>query len=59
MRPPKKPAEAKKSAAPKPKDTRPQRERFEEAAAAAGVDAEEFDRVMKGLTPPKKPRSRP
>ncbi|MCL4714603.1 MAG: hypothetical protein KJZ75_06820 [Hyphomonadaceae bacterium] len=58
MKPPKKPAKAKK-AAPKPKDTRPQRERFEEAARQAGVDetGEAFERAMEVVAPPKKPKS--
>ncbi len=56
MRPPKKPAKAKK-ASPKPKDTRPQRERFEEAARKAGVDesGEAFERAMGRIAPPKRP----
>lgn len=58
MRPPKKPAAAKKKSAPK-KDTRPQRERFEEAARKAGVDesGEAFERAMGRIAPPKKPKS--
>lgn len=54
MRPPKKSAKAK--ARPAPKDTRPQRERFEEAARKAGVDetGEAFERAMGRITPPKK-----
>jgi len=55
MRPPKKPAKAK--AKPVKKDTRPQRERFEEAAAnAGGIDAEAFERAMGRIATPKKPK---
>ncbi|GIK47537.1 MAG: hypothetical protein BroJett013_02340 [Alphaproteobacteria bacterium] len=56
MRPPKKPAKAK--AKPAPKDTRPQRERFEEAARKAGVDetGEAFERAMGRLLPEKRPQ---
>lgn len=56
MRPPKKPAKAK--AKPVKKDTRPQRERFEEAAReAGGIDEDAFEKAMGRITPPKKPQS--
>jgi hypothetical protein len=57
MRPPRKPAKAKK-ATPKPKDSRPQRERFEEAARKAGVDetGEAFERAMGKIVPSKSRR---
>ncbi|MCR6645454.1 MAG: hypothetical protein NVV62_13590 [Terricaulis sp.] len=47
----------KKKAVPK-KDTRPQRERFEEAAKKSGVDetGEAFERAMGRIVPPKKPK---
>lgn len=41
---------------PPPKDEKPQRERFEEAAKKAGVDADQFERVMDKIAPPKKPK---
>lgn len=56
MRPPK-PAPKRKASQPK-KDTRPQRERFEEAAREAGVDesGEAFERAMGRVAPAKKPK---
>lgn len=54
MKPPKKTAKRKQK--PAPKDTRPQRERFIEAANKAGVDADAFERVMGKLLPAKKPK---
>lgn len=56
MRPPK-PAPKRKASQPK-KDTRPQRERFEEAARKAGVDetGEAFERAMGRLLPEKRPQ---
>ncbi len=41
---------------PRPKDEKPQKERFIEAAKKAGVDVGEFDRVMDKIAPPKKPK---
>lgn len=40
---------------PPKKGERPQRERFIEAAKAAGVDSEAFERAMDKLTPPRRP----
>lgn len=40
---------------PRPKDEKPQKERFIEAAKAAGVDEAEFDRALNQILPkPKK-----
>lgn len=53
MRPPKK-AAAKRKAAPKPKDTRPQRVRFEEAAKnAGGIDGDAFENAIRKVVPAK------
>lgn len=41
---------------PRPKDEKPQKERFIEAAKAAGVDAEAFDKAIERVVPPKKPK---
>lgn len=42
---------------PPKKGEKPQKDRFIEAAKEAGVDGEQFERVMDRLTPPKKPKS--
>lgn len=42
---------------PPPKDEKPQKERFIEAAnKAGGVDAEAFEKAMGAIAPPKKPK---
>lgn len=41
---------------PTPEDEKPQKDRFIEAAEEAGVTDEGFDRAMKKLAPPKKPK---
>jgi hypothetical protein len=41
---------------PPPKGEKPQKQRFIEAAKKAGVDGDAFERVMKKLAPPKKPK---
>lgn len=41
---------------PDPKE-KPQKERFKEAAKKAEVDSDAFERAMKRIAPPKKPRS--
>lgn len=41
---------------PPPKGEKPQKERFIEAAKAAGVDGDAFERAMDKLAPPKKPK---
>lgn len=41
---------------PRPKDEKPQKERFIEAAKEAGVDTEQFDKVMRKILPAKKPK---
>ena len=41
---------------PPPKDEKPQKQRFEEAAKEAGVTQEAFESVMDKLLPPKKPK---
>jgi hypothetical protein len=45
---------------PPPQDEKPQRQRFEEAAREAQVDASgrEFERAMKAIVPPSKPTKR-
>ncbi|MCW5697096.1 MAG: hypothetical protein KIS96_10250 [Bauldia sp.] len=49
----KKPA-PKKAAKKAPKDEKPQRERFIEAAGAAGVTKDEFDTLFASVVTPKK-----
>ncbi len=39
---------------PPPKDEKPQKERFIEAAKKAGVDADEFERALEKIAPPKR-----
>lgn len=58
MRPPKKTTTPKRAAKSAPKDTRPQRERFEEAARKAGVDetGEAFELAVGRIAPPKRPK---
>jgi hypothetical protein len=42
---------------PPPKDEKPQKERFKEAAKkAGGVDADAFERALGKIAPPKKPK---
>lgn len=41
---------------PPPKDEKPQAQRFKEAARAAEVDEEAFERAMKRIAPPRKPK---
>jgi hypothetical protein len=42
---------------PRPKDEKPQKQRFIEAAKKAEVDVEQFERALKKiLPPPKKPK---
>jgi hypothetical protein len=58
VKPPKKPAKTKAKAKTAPKDTRPQRVRFEEAAAkAGGIDEGMFERAIGRVAPPKKRKS--
>ncbi len=39
---------------PRPKDEKPQKERFVKAAKEAGVDLDQFERAMGKIIPPKK-----
>lgn len=41
---------------PRPKDEKPQKERFKEAATKAEVDKEAFERAMDRIAKPKKPK---
>lgn len=41
---------------PRPKDEKPQKERFIEAAKKAGVDVDAFDHTMDKIAPPRKPK---
>lgn len=41
---------------PPPKNEKPQRERFIETAREAGVDDDAFERAIKKIAPPKKPK---
>jgi len=41
---------------PPPKDEKPQKERFIEAAKKAGVEADAFEKAMGKIAPPKKPK---
>lgn len=42
---------------PPPKDEKPQKERFIEAAKEAGVDGEAFERAMERVAPPRSPKA--
>jgi hypothetical protein len=41
---------------PPPKDEKPQKQRFQEAARKAEVDPDAFERAMDKIAPPKKPK---
>jgi hypothetical protein len=38
-----------------PRDEKPQKQRFEEAARKAEVDPDKFERAMERIAPPKRP----
>jgi hypothetical protein len=44
---------------PPPKDEKPQKERFIEAAKEAGVDLKKFETAMGKITPPRSPKKKP
>ena len=41
---------------PPPKNEKPQKERFIEAAKAAGVESEAFERALEKIAPPVRPK---